>query len=261
MSLKTWLFQKAPRDVRQFLGGRLERAPFVEDLHKQKEDSTGALLQAACNDLPAAGACVAYLHDAPAIALRGTTQWEIDPLVLILSKMDEETESLVESLVEVIHVCRPEQVEAREQLLRERILRAVVDGKDLWNRRYELFPRLDFCEEVERQLLDLSGNEFFFQQIVVALARLHVALGNWSSGILYPGMKSSNESRQTLDHSDYGPMRNVTCPDGQTRCFSNHLKLFSCNWRIHYFETRETGVSRAFVGYIGIHLPTVRYST
>lgn len=261
MSLKTWILQKAPRDIRQFLGRRFERTPYVEDLHEQHEGATKTLLQALCDQRPAHGACVAYLYDAPAISLRGIPSWERDPLPLILRKLDEETETFVEINVEVVHVCTTQQVDRREARLRERILRAVANGRDLWNRRTELFPRLDFCVVVERQVCELTGNESFFQHVVTALARLDRALRDWTSGPLHPGMASSVESRQTMDHADYGPMRRFACPDGQERDFSNHLKLYSCNFRIHYFERQELAGGRAFVAYVGVHLPTVRYRT
>ena len=57
-------------------------------------------------------------------------------------------------------------------------------------------------------------------------------------------------------------MRDFLCPDHQRRRFSNHLKLFSSNWRIYYLETRSGEVGgRAFIGYIGVHMPTVKYPT
>ncbi len=260
--LRKWILQKAPREIRQFLGLRLQRAPFVEDLHQQQEDTTKTLIHAMCDEQPAHGACIAYLLDAPAVSLRGVSRWEIDPLLLTLQKLDEETASWIEIPVEVVHVWTPQQVERREALLRERLFRTVANGSELWNRRNELFPRLEFCGVVERQLVELSGNEYFFQHVVTALGRLDTALRSWTSGPLHPGMAGSAESRQTLDHSDYGPMRRFACPDGEERTFTNHLKLYSCNWRIHYFEFRApSSDGRAFVGYVGVHLPTVQYRT
>jgi hypothetical protein len=261
-TLHAWLFQKAPRDLRQALAGRMDKAPFVEDLHEREEVTRGSLLQAAYDGAEARGAGVAYLRDAPAVALYGLPRWEVDPLAILLSRMDEEEQRLVEQTVHVIHLCRPEQVPAREKVLRERVLRAVTSGDDLWQRRGELFPRLDFCAVVERQLRALSGKEFYFQQVVLAFSRLDAALGEWAAGPLHPGMDSSPETTMTLAHGAYGPMRDFPCPDGSTRQFSNHLKLFSNNWRIYYWETRSVDAGgRAFIGYVGAHLPTVRYRT
>ena len=207
-SLHTWLFQRAPRDLRQFLAGRMSKAPFVEELHGMQEDSRGSLLQVSVDDEPAVGAGVAYLTNAPAVALRGQARWEVDPLVLLLTKVDEEDGDCVErrTTVEIVHVCRPEQVDAREQLLRERLLCEVSSGDDLWQRRRELFPRLDFCASVERQVCTLSGKEFYFDHVVAVLSRLDAALPKWASGPLHPGMDSSGESSSTLTHGNYGPM-------------------------------------------------------
>jgi hypothetical protein len=261
-SLRTWIFRKAPRDARQFLAGRLDKAPFAEALHQQREDASGLLLEVTYDGTPAVGAGHAHLNDAPAVALRGVQCWEVDPLVVLLTKMDKEEGSLLEMVVQVVHLCRVEQIAARQKLLRDRVLRAVSGGDDLWQRRLELFPRLDFCHEVERQMRALSGKEFYFQHVVLALSRLDAALAEWRSGPLHPGMDNSAESTSTLSHGTYGPMRDFICLDDEQRRFSHHLKLFSNNWRIYYWEIRaDTTGGRAHVGYIGVHLPTVSYPT
>lgn len=261
LSLSTWLLRKATPDLRRFLGGRLEKAPYVEELHEQQEGARRSLLQATCEGEAALGAGVAHLHDTPAVALRGVPRWEVDPLIVHLSRLDG-GEALVETTVEVIHLCRPEQVQAREKSLRERILLTVTGGDDLWKRRADLFQRLDFCDGVERQLRALSGKEFYFQHVVLSLSRLDAALAGWNAGPLQPGMDSSGESTSTLNHGTYGPMRDFRCPDDHTRRFSHHLKLFSNNWRIYYLEARdEKAGARAFIGYVGAHLPTVNYPT
>jgi hypothetical protein len=261
-SLRTWILRKAPRDTRQFLAGRLDKAPFVEELHRRREATSGFLLQVTYEGAPAVGAGIAHLHDTPAVALGGLAAWEVDPLVVVLTKMDEEEGVLVEMAVPVVHLCRPEQIDARARLLRDRVLRAVSGGDDLWGRRLELFPRLDFCAEVERQMRGLSGKEFYFQHVVLALSRLDAALAEWIAGPLHPGMDHSAESTSTLAHGTYGPLRDFVCMDNEPRRFSHHLKLFSINWRIYYWEVRVGAAGgRAHVGYIGVHLPTVKYRT
>lgn len=257
-----WLFRKAPKELMQFVAGRMSRAPYVEDLHEARESASQALFQATFGGEPATGAGVAYLLDAPSVALRGVACWEVDPLAIELSQMDAESEALDTRKVDVVHLSSAEQVSAREAFLRTRLLRALPSGDALWDRRDELFPRLDFCACVEAQVREMTGKEFYFQHVVLALSRLDVAVGTWSSGLLHPGMDSSPESKQTLDHGSYGPMRDFDCPDGATRRFSNHLKLFSNNWRIYYWESHAPATGgRAFVGYVGKHLPTTRYRT
>ena len=50
LSFRAWLFQRAPRDLRQFLAGRLEKSPYVEKLHQNQEEARRSLLQAFCGD-------------------------------------------------------------------------------------------------------------------------------------------------------------------------------------------------------------------
>lgn len=52
--------------------------------------------------------------------------------------------------------------------------------------------------------------------------------------------------------------RTFYCPDGKERLFERHVKLRFCNWRIHFF-TEQPGI--VIIGYIGRHLPTVKYRT
>ena len=264
LSFRAWLFQKAPRDMRGLLGGYLQKAPFVEELHERGESAMGALVEASHRGVSALGLGAAYLHGAPAVALCGTPQWDVDPLEILLTRIGqgEDGDAVEDMTAEVVHLCYADQVDKRAPMLRERILRAVSSGSELWSRRDELFPSLRFGGSVHRQMSELSGNEFYFHAVVEALSRLDAALATWSSGPLQTGMSSSPESATTLSHSRYGPMRDFACPDGQTRRFSNHLKLFSNNWRIYFLEARaDDGRGQAVVGYIGPHLPTVKYPT
>lgn len=261
VSLRIFLFKKASKDLKLALLGRLSRPPYVEELHEQQETARSVLLEASLDGLPATGLGVAHLHDVPALALGGTPRWEVDPIRVMLSRTDGDG-SVEDRQVDVIHLHRLEQVNRRAEVLRDRILRAVSGGDALWERREVLFPRLEFCEAVERQVRALTGNEFFFMHVVRAFACLDEALLRWEPGPLHPAMDHSPESPTTLNHGTYGPMRNFLCPDGVERQFKNHLKLFSNNWRIYYLESRSGDTEgRAFVGYVGAHLPTVKFPT
>jgi len=68
--------------------------------------------------------------------------------------------------------------------------------------------------------------------------------------------KVSPESSMTLEM--YGRERTFRCPDGQKRLFSWHLRLTPHAWRIHFYPDEQT--KTLIIGYIGHHLPTVRYN-
>ncbi len=56
----------------------------------------------------------------------------------------------------------------------------------------------------------------------------------------------------------YGKERTFLCPDDKERRFERHVKLKFCNWRIYFFPVKPGTV---FIGYVGCHLPTVKYRT
>jgi len=63
LSFRAWLFQKAPPDLRRFLAGRLEKAPYVEQLHQDQEEARRSQLQAFCGEHEAIGAGIVYFYD------------------------------------------------------------------------------------------------------------------------------------------------------------------------------------------------------
>jgi len=69
-------------------------------------------------------------------------------------------------------------------------------------------------------------------------------------------IEESVESEATLNK--YSKERTFCCPDGKERLFERHVKLRLCNWRIHFFPEKP---GKVIVGYIGRHLPTVKYPT
>jgi hypothetical protein len=268
--LREALLKHPHREQRSFLLNRLSRAPFVEDMHRDQEDAARSMIEGAIGGVGCRGAVFAYLTHAPAVSLSGEDAWETDALVVALTRMRTEappgdeatTDAPLETEdVEVLQVATPTHVTRSEKHLRERVLRAVSTGKELWGLRSDLFPRLDFGLDVEEQLAALSDADLGFNHVVDALARLDASLRAWVDGPLEPGMKFSPESASTLNDSTYGPRRDFRCADGQTLRFSLHLKLFAGNRRIYYAPRRFEGEGRAHVGYVGPHLATTKYPT
>lgn len=258
------------REQRSFLLLRLSKAPFVEEMHRDQEDAARSMIEGEIGGQRCHGAVFAYLTHAPTVSLSGEEAWEADTLALALTRMRAEAPPqdaavadapLETEDVEVMQVSTPTHVDRNEKQLRERVLRAVSAGSELWDRRGDLFPRLDFGPDVEEQLAALSGAELGFNHVVDALARLDAALRAWVDGPLDPGMKFSPESPSTLNDSTYGPRRDFRCVGGETLRFSLHLKLFAGNRRI-YFAPRRVGTEgRAHIGYVGPHLATTKYPT
>lgn len=108
------------------------------------------------------------------------------------------------------------------------------------------FPLLSFVSQTE------------LQPVVKALFELQNCSKNWNNGAFSTqgySIETSRESEPTLNQ--YSQQRIFCCPDGEDRLFEQHVKLRGCNWRIHFLP--ENPSQAIIVGYIGRHLPTVKY--
>lgn len=259
-TLRVWVNAGgALREERRYLRSLLGKAPFVEDLQAHREQEKHSLYELRHGNDRAHGAGVAYLFGGPSVSLRGDARFEVDPLTLSLLTLDEHGNAVSE-LVEVVNLATLLHVEARRELLRERVLREVRSGAELWRRRADLFRSLDFCERTRRQVEALVGTEAHFYEVCRHLAAIDDALSVWTEGELDPPRTQwSNESRVTMSHDVYGPQRDVLCPDGETRRFKAHTKIRINNKRIYFWPVAET--RRAYIGYVGDHLQTVSYTT
>jgi hypothetical protein len=108
------------------------------------------------------------------------------------------------------------------------------------------FPLLSFVSQTE------------LQPVVKALFELQNCSKNWNNGAFSTqgySIETSGESEPTLNQ--YTQLRTFRCPDSEERLFEQHVKLRGCNWRIHFLP--ENPSQAIIVGYIGRHLPTVKY--
>lgn len=260
MTLRQWLFSKsagALREAKQLLQRLLDKAPYVEDLHAEQEGKHQKLFEVRLGDNDAPGLGVALLRDAPAVSLAGDPRFSGTFVRVRMTAMGAEGEG-EEQDTDVVHAASAADVEQHRQWMEERVQRDVVSGEDLWKRRASLFPALDFCPQVERHVSALSGSEFFFCEIIRHLHVMSRSVVRWADGDLeLPGLRWSHESKETLNHGTYGPMRNFTCPDGMPRQFSLHSKINTGAKRIHFLPDKAT--KRILIGYVGDHLPTVRH--
>lgn len=260
MTLREWLFSGARgaiRETKQYLRSLLGKAPFVEDLHAEQEGQQKKLFEVRLGDDPASGLGVAMLRDAPAVSLSGNPRFGgplVGVRVIVVGEDGEDQQD-----ADVIHAASTSHVDHHQDWLVERIQRDVRSGKDLWSRRSTLFPCVDFCERVERDLQGMSGSEPYFQEIIRHLLAMSRGAATWTEGDLdLPRIDWSHESAETLKHSSYGPMRTFVCPDGVPREFSRHSKIRLGVQRIYFSPDPIT--RRVLVAYVGDHLPTVKYN-
>ncbi|MBE9142398.1 hypothetical protein [Planktothrix mougeotii] len=181
-------------------------------------------------------------------------------LINVLFKLDENPSEIIE----VYNLINADQVKnIPGHYLPPNPQREIYDGNDLWNRKDQLFSHLQFCKTGTKQLRILGSGEAKLKWVLKTLEQLEEYTEIWISqgckefSLEGYSLDVSGESKRTLDK--YWKERTFLCPDGEERLFDQHIKLKQCNWRIHFFLERKT--EKVIIGYVGVHLPTVKYST
>jgi hypothetical protein len=161
----------------------------------------------------------------------------------------------------VRHASAAQHVVEHERWLRELERRSVKDGLDLWDRRGELFPSLEFCREVRAQLMEFRGGDPALDQVMKRLVQLQAFFDGWDGEPIAPDALPSRCTREsTVTMNKYEKDHTFTAPDGMSRVFSWHVRFTPEPGRI-FFEG-EPSKRKGLIGYIGKrHLPTVNYPT
>jgi hypothetical protein len=147
-------------------------------------------------------------------------------------------------------------VERHREWIAGRLRIRPADGSEIWRRRREWFPNLDFCAAVEAQLENLP--HIMLNPVIERLEALQRYSQSWESGPFEAdqlGVKASLESQATLEQ--FGTLRSFVCPDGIARIFSWHIRLTPLEWRVHFLPLAAQ--QKLLVGYIGRHLRTARF--
>jgi AAA ATPase domain len=198
------------------------------------------------------------------ISFRSTQCWEQNNLELTLLEIDEEGELREHTSLKVAHACCVEHVQQHEHWIRGRIqLHAqlsVSDGNDLWAHKEALFPNLQFCDAVQKQLRGILRGNLLLHPIMKKLFALNTYCENWHDGPFdchKISGKVTPESDITL--GKYPNEHTLLCPDGVNRLFSWHARLTPGAWRIYFFVDEEKHLLT--VGHIGHKFPNMLYPT
>jgi len=197
---------------------------------------------------------IAYLLDALAVSLLSEPRWDCSHLELEIERLEDD--ELIDDRAEIVHASRSIHVQEHADWIKKRIRTEVPDGSDLWNRRDELFPHLEFCDRIYEQMQDLRTGNPMLGQVVKRLFELEEYCQNWTSGSFNSDNlpRASPESEITLQQ--FGKEHTFRCPDGAERIFSWHLRITK-SWRLHF--STALGPGKIIVGHIGHHLSTKRY--
>jgi hypothetical protein len=256
--LKRWLNDsEVDREERRFIKTLATKSPFSQDianLEVQEIESNVAACEFRYQGKLAIGLGIAFTLDTIAVSLLSDNCWNCSHLNLDVVSIDADDENVLV----VRHTSRKEHLQDHIEWIKGIIQDDLIDGAALWDKRGELFPNLQFCDSVKKQLENLRIGNSMLPPIRKKLFELQNYSESWLVGGFNSeliGCKATPESETTL--KKYSQERIFLCPDGQNRIFSWHVRLTPLPWRIHFYPECQRII---IIGYIGSHLPTTKFN-
>ncbi|MBD1892251.1 hypothetical protein [Coleofasciculus sp. FACHB-SPT9] len=252
--LRHWLNDsEVDREEQRFIKTLATKAPFsneIANLEIQDIENNLSNCEFRHQGELAIGLGVAYLLDALSVSFLFEPRWDCSRLDLTLTQF--ENEELIEEHLEIIHASRQHHVQEHAECIKKKNRRHAeeLDGSDLWNRRDELFPSLEFCENVSQQIQSLSTSNPMLRQVVKRLFELEDYCKSWTSGAFNRDnlpSKATPESETRLQQ--FRQQLTFICSDGEKRIFSLHVRMTPGAWRLHF--SVELGPGKIIIGYIG----------
>lgn len=240
--------RESDREETRFFRTLTAKAPFWEDATEEIKDEFD-LSEVFYQKEVAIGLTFALVSDTLPVSLLSDSKWDCSSLELQLRHLDD-NEELIEEPVEIVHASRSVHLGECADWMKNRIRITARDGIELWQRRSELFPNLEFCESVRPQVECLNATNPMFRQVVKRLFELEEYCKTWATGTFKKdalGSKATPESNSRLQQ--FAEQFNIKCPDGEDRTFNWHLRMTPGSWRLHF--SVELGPGRIIVGYIG----------
>ena len=138
----------------------------------------------------------------------------------------------------------------------------IATGRELWEKRKELFPFLHFCGKTAQQLQSWNYGKDLFKQTNEVLTCLNAYTDKMNTGEVKGyshkqlrdvglNYEVSGESSTVKQTPKLKRERLFYLPDGNCVFFENHAKL-SKGFRIHFFSSPQNKLIH--IGYIGPHL-------
>jgi len=210
-----------------------------------------------------AGLTVAWRDNFPTVSTHSAEHWNATHLDIEVTVLNDAGDDYVLQRVQVCHACHANHVLTHIGWLRERIRdiqnsrrKFALSGIDLWNKREAMFPQLELCDRVLRQLRSLRKGDQRLPQIVGRLFELQSYCVGWTSGSFNPELlpsKTTPESDQTLQQ--FRQEHTFLCPDGVERVFSWHARYTPGDGRIFFMP--DDVRRKIIIGHIDDKLPTV----
>lgn len=200
------------------------------------------------------GLGAAYIFDTLSISFATHTEWEQSEVWVDHYYLDTELSEANEPRA-VRHFSNSVHLNNHLTWWEECKRDSLQKSADLWQRRQEFFPNLEFCAEVENQLKNI-GISKALTQIIDRLTTLNKYVSShWKTGAFnyddaneQTNLRISPESDKTLQK--FGSLRKFTIPERGKAIFDLHIK--AGDLRLHFYP--DNNAQKIYIGYIGKHL-------
>ena len=200
-------------------------------------------------DERAFGLLAAWAAEELAVSLDSNQCWQRPLLAVEVETLSEKAE-IERRHEDVRHIADAAHVDAHRDWLRERRFQSIDDGRDLWDRRRELFPHLEMCREVQQQLEVLDPGSPEFRNVARRLFEVERAFAVWDGCPIHPAFlpsKCTPETPQTL--KEEADAHTSTRENGVRHLFSWHVRFTPGAGRV-FFDC-DSASQRGLVGYVG----------
>lgn len=246
-SLAVWCNDGDRREEWRFLRSLQDRAPF-----RVRADALGIdamEVDYLYEERRAEGLGLAHMLGGLAVSLAYNGDWQ-DPTLPLDRQTLEETEDgdvdICSTEVETPHASEPDHVEVQRDWLAEAGRPPARDGVELWGRRAEMFPSLDFLPRVEQQLRALGPGNPWFRAVAARLAEIDRAVRDWDPA---EAPLPEFSSKVTHEHEGRRQLCRFEDLDGETRVFDLHARFTPGHGRLHFRLDAEA--RRAIVAHVG----------
>lgn len=193
------------------------------------------------------GLGAAHFMDGIAVSLPVVPKWQTPSISLERSELvelDDESLEFEHETVDVRHISAPPHVDDHLAWIRESSLTRAATGRQIWERKADLYPHLQFLPRTEAQLNDLDPR--WVVPVRRCLERLDAAAATWDPA-------TTREPEWQTKVTPEGETRKRVCRfedlDGKVQTFHLHARFTPGAGRIHFRPVGENG--KVCIAHIG----------
>ena len=205
--------------------------------------------------------CAAVWHESPIVSFPICDPWNTTPIIVSVNSIDEDSE-ISSYDYKILNLHSLDILKNNEKYFIQQRDLSINTGKDLYARRKELFPFLEFCGKAIEQLNYWEGTFAMLEHVKESLNSLNLLSEKIREGeyrhYSHENLKAcglnhevSGESETVMNTPSLRKEREFWLPNGEKKYFENHIKLTK-GFRIHFFHDLQSKM--LYVGYIGEHL-------